>query len=227
MSSQPPQAPTYPVMLFDFDGTLADSLPTSFETFNRVAVRFGMEPMTREQAVALRKLDSRAIMKRLGGLIRSTRIMRAAKADFARHIHKVPPFPGVKESLLHLRRIGCTLGILSSNEHDTILAFLRQHRLLEHFRVIETGSPLFGKAPRLRRIRRRLNVPHANIVYVGDETRDIQAATKAGIASAAVLWGANTLEALAKFEPSHVLEHPEQLIPLAEQGQTDEVAGSE
>jgi phosphoglycolate phosphatase-like HAD superfamily hydrolase len=206
-------------VLFDFDGTIADSLPTSFETFNRVAVRYGIEPMTHDQAVALRKLDSRAIMKRLGGLIRSSRIMRAAKADFARHIHLVPPFPGITDSILHLRRIGCTLGILSSNEHDTILAFLRQHRLTEHFRVIETGSPLFGKAPRLRRIRRRLQAPHSTVLYVGDETRDVQAATKARIHAAAVLWGANTREALAPFAPEHFLSHPDQLIPLVESGQ--------
>lgn len=206
--------PAYPVVLFDFDGTIADSLPTSFDTFNRVAGRFGLEPMTREQAISLRQLDSRAIMKRLGGLIRSSRIMRAAKADFARHIHEVPPFPGVTDTIQRLRRIGCTLGILSSNEEQTILAFLEQHRLLEHFRVIETGSPLFGKAPRLRRIRRRLRVPHADILYVGDETRDVQAATKAGIDAAAVLWGANTREALSPFQPRHFLSKPEQLFDL-------------
>ncbi len=206
--------PVYPVVLFDFDGTLADSLPTSFDTFNRVAGRFGLEPMTREQAVALRQLDSRAIMKRLGGLIRSSRIMRAAKADFARHIHEVSPFPGVHDTVRQLRQAGCTLGILSSNEQQTIMAFLEQHRMVEHFRVIETGSPLFGKAPRLRRIRRQLRVEHSEVLYVGDETRDVQAATKAGIAAAAVLWGANTREALAPFQPRHFLSQPEQLVDL-------------
>lgn len=218
MPSLQSSPPAYRVVLFDFDGTIADSLPTSFETFNRVALHYGLDPITHEQAIALRRLDSRTIVKRLGGLLRSSRIMRAAKADFARHIDQVPPFPGIPEAVRQLREKGCTLGILSSNEHDTILKFLGNHRLTDLFRIIETGSPLFGKAPRLRRIRRRLNSPPGSILYVGDETRDVQAAGKAKVAAAAVLWGANTREALAPFEPRHILAHPDEIVPLVTNG---------
>jgi phosphoglycolate phosphatase-like HAD superfamily hydrolase len=51
-------------------------------------------------------------------------------------------------------------------------------------------------------------------VYVGDEVRDIVAARKAGVDVAAVSWGYNTREVLAKHEPDYLIERPELLPTL-------------
>ena len=51
-------------------------------------------------------------------------------------------------------------------------------------------------------------------IYIGDETRDIEAARKAGVKVAAVSWGLNSREALEKYQPDWLLENPKNLLLL-------------
>jgi phosphoglycolate phosphatase-like HAD superfamily hydrolase len=52
-------------------------------------------------------------------------------------------------------------------------------------------------------------------VYVGDESRDLDAARKAGVSVAAVSWGFHAPELLASMNPTYMLEHPRELLRLA------------
>ena len=93
-------------------------------------------------------------------------------------------------------------------ENDRILG--RHHAELVHF--YECGAALFGKARKLRRVARRAGVAPNQAVVIGDETRDIEAAKAAGMASAAVGWGYATPEALASFAPTLAVGSVDELV---------------
>jgi phosphoglycolate phosphatase len=66
----------------------------------------------------------------------------------------------------------------------------------------------------LKRIRRTFSLAHGEIVYVGDETRDLRAAQKAGIPSVGVTWGFNNKKSLAAFKPALLADEPKDLLQL-------------
>ena len=61
---------------------------------------------------------------------------------------------------------------------------------------------MFGKTRKFRAVIRRAKVGKGEVISIGDETRDIEAASKAGIASGAVTWGYARPEILAEHRPT-------------------------
>jgi len=77
------------------------------------------------------------------------------------------------------------------------------------------GYPrLFGKGKALKRILRAEKLERADVLYVGDEVRDIEAAQRAGVKCAAVTWGFHAADLLRTANPDFVLETPGELAAL-------------
>ena len=76
------------------------------------------------------------------------------------------------------------------------------------------GASLFGKPARLRQVLRAAGVPAAAAIYVGDETRDAEAAAQVGVAFGAVTWGYAAAEALLARRPAHVFGAPGEILGL-------------
>lgn len=204
----------YRLAIFDFDGTLADSLPWFTSVLNEVALRFGFRTVTPDEMQMLRAKGNREIVRYLGvpawklPLIAShmRRLAKGAAGDLRL-------FPGVEDLLIELCERGVKVAIVSSNGEAAMRQVLgaRAWAGLAH---VEAGAGMFGKAPRLTRPARRLGVPVSEALAVGDETRDIEAARQAGIAAAAVSWGYATREALAAAEPDHLVDGHAELLML-------------
>ncbi|MEK6545270.1 MAG: HAD hydrolase-like protein, partial [Nitrospinota bacterium] len=73
---------------------------------------------------------------------------------------------------------------------------------------------IFSKRRAIKRFIRRHYLSENNIYYVGDETRDIRAAKKAGIKCIAVTWGLNSKSALEALEPSIIVNKPSELVKV-------------
>ena len=86
-----------------------------------------------------------------------------------------------------------------------------QHQCQDYFDAIVGGVSLFKKAGELKKIKKQYSIDHNDIVYVGDETRDIIAAKKVGVRSVAVSWGYNSESALKDLQPDILVKTPEQL----------------
>jgi len=82
------------------------------------------------------------------------------------------------------------------------------------FDFISGTSPLWGKAQHLKRLLKEHKLPKQEVIMVGDELRDIEAARQCGIKIAAVSWGYNSHEALEEAKPDWLLEHPKELLKL-------------
>ena len=80
------------------------------------------------------------------------------------------------------------------------------------------GLPLFGKERVLRQIIRKNQLNPAQVIYVGDETRDVEAARKTAIRVIAVGWGFNTSQALARHQPDFLIQRPGELVEVVAGG---------
>ena len=121
------------------------------------------------------------------------------------------------EALRELQALGYALGIITSNNEVNVQIFLRSHGL-ELFDFVRCSSKLLGKARMIRSVIRRQHVRAADILFVGDETRDIEAAKKVGIRIAAVTWGYNSRRSLEAMKPDFVFESPGELVAFLASG---------
>jgi phosphoglycolate phosphatase len=204
---------TYRLAIFDFDGTLADSLPWFAEIYDQLAGEFGLRRVGRAEREDLRSRNSREIMARVGvaawQLPRIAHRLRRMKAQQAARIEL---FPGVGELLRDLARRGVRRAIVSSDAEANIRATLGpdQAALIEHW---DCGAGLFGKSAKLRRVVRRSGLPAAAALYVGDELRDGEAARAAGIGFGAVAWGYATTDALRAQAPDRLFTSIAEIAP--------------
>jgi phosphoglycolate phosphatase len=192
----------YRLAIFDFDGTLADSADWFTANLNDVADRFGFRRVDDEEIKALRRLPNREIIRRLEfPMWKLPGIARHMRGMVARDAASIQLFDGVGAMLSDLRDAGILRAIVSSNAEDNVRRILG-HELAGLIDIYECGASLFGKTAKLGKVARRAGVAPHEAIAIGDESRDIEAAKAAGMASASVAWGYADAELLAGFEPS-------------------------
>ncbi len=202
-------------LVFDFDGTIADTLGETRHIFNRIAPDYGIRQVEEHELDSLRHLSLKQLLDRLdipkrrvpALIARGTGMMRGS-------ITRLRMIEGMPEVLVELRRHANSFGILTSNASANVDLFLRTHGLREHFDFISSTSKLTGKAKHLRAIRKTFSLLPGQMLYVGDEIRDVKASQKAGIPIAAVTWGFNSRESLAAENPDYLFSHPSEFLRL-------------
>ncbi|CAN7257328.1 HAD-IA family hydrolase [Bradyrhizobium sp. LjRoot220] len=194
--------PRYRLAIFDYDGTLADSIPWFRSVFQDLIARFGLAPVSAEELEGLRGLSGREIMTRLKmpmwKLPAISRDMRRRKLAAASEISL---FGGVPKLLADLQDLGIKTAIVSSDSEASVrLGLGPATALISRF---DCGASVFGKHHKFRRVARRLQIDPSNTICIGDELRDIEAASAAGMNSGAVAWGYALPVALQAARPTH------------------------
>ncbi|WPL15771.1 Phosphoglycolate phosphatase [Thiorhodovibrio winogradskyi] len=202
---------SFGLVAFDFDGTLADSYGWLVGALNRLAPRHGFRAPSPAEEPKLRQLSAAAILRRLGiAWWKRPRVARALRQLMAREIDQIRLFPGIPSLVQSLRAHGLRLAIVSSNAPENIASVLGEcHFGL--FERVEAGLSLGGKATSLRALRRRYRLAPGQLLYIGDEVRDLEAARAAKAASGAVAWGYNHPDALRALQPDFLFECPEDI----------------
>jgi phosphoglycolate phosphatase-like HAD superfamily hydrolase len=200
-------------LIFDFDGTLADS----FELVIDIVYELTGIPHQNETEVArLRKLPLlKAAREMKIPLSRAPGLLLRGRQMMHERIHEVHPFPGIPEVLQQLHETGYHMLVMSSNSEQNVRTFLRANDLESYFDGVYGGASVISKAGALKRVMRRNRLVPANCYYVGDEVRDIVAATKAGIEPIAVTWGYQAPEALAEYHPYALVNDPAELLAVS------------
>jgi phosphoglycolate phosphatase len=202
----------YKLVIFDFDGTLADTLPYLLSAMNRLAGRYRFPRVDPGQIELLRGLDTRQILQRY-----RVPAWKLALAGFhyrrmmTRDLHSIALFPGVDHLLQHLADLGVQQAMVSSNGKKIIQGVLGPQNAA-HISHYECQASIQDKSGKLRKVLRKSGVQPHEAIYIGDEIRDMHAARLAGMASGAVSWGYTHPAALAAHSPSMVFESVEDVI---------------
>lgn len=200
------------LIAFDFDGTLADTMPWFFGTLNELAGRHRFRQVTAEEVETLRQQSSREIVEYLGisrwrlPFIARDLSRRSAEAAAA---GKFALFPGMAELLAELDGAGVTIAIVSSNKEPTVRHVLGASAA--HVTHFACNASLFGKARHFRKLLQHTGLPAASALSIGDEVRDIEAARSVGIPTAAVTWGCARESVLRAATPDLLFHSVEEL----------------
>ena len=202
----------YKLAIFDFDGTLADSGAWMFQALNEVADRYGFRRVALDEVAMLRGCDSREVMRHLGvPAWKLPRIAQHVRERIALDASAIHLFEGTHRLLRTLADRGVALAVVSSNSEDNVRHILGPD-CAALIGCYECGASLFGKAAKFRRVLQRLGTPKDQAICIGDEARDIEAATEAGLASGAVTWGYATSELLERRRPTMLFGSMEEML---------------
>lgn len=199
-------------ILFDFDGTIADTIPVIISILRQISGEFGYDYLENIDVEKFKDLKILEILKTLKiPIYKLPFILKRTNDEYKKRVAFVKPFPGIKKLTFHLKKSGFSLGILSSNKVENIKSFLIQNKM-DIFDYIYAEKSVFGKAKAMKSFLKKNNLKSENIVYIGDEIRDIEAARKNNIQIIAVSWGFNSKKALQKYAPDDLIDSPEDLL---------------
>ena len=203
---------TAKVVLLDFDGTIADTYQAIADITNKLSSEFGYKYLDQEELLLLKNLSSREIVKRAEiSVFKIPFLVKRVRSELSKEIGNLKPIPGIERVLLTLKNQGYTLGIVTSNVKDNVEIFLTKNNLKYLFSFIYSSTSIFGKHRVINQAIAQNSLNRQDIVYVGDETRDIRSAKKSRIGMIAVSWGFNSAEILTEYQPDILVDRPKDL----------------
>ncbi|NNL58785.1 MAG: HAD-IA family hydrolase [Nitrosopumilus sp.] len=199
-------------IIFDFDGTIADTLDSVVRIVNDHAEHFGYKKVTKEDIPYLQGKKPREILSYLGiSIFKLPSWVKKIHSEINKEITNMTPTVNISPLLSELHHDErFQIGILTSNTQENVKQFLDKNELV-FFDFIRTGKSVFGKSHVINKILKQRHVSKNEVFYVCDEVRDIEAARKSGIRSIAVTWGYNTKDALLKENPDFLANTPDEL----------------
>jgi phosphoglycolate phosphatase len=201
-------------VVFDFDGTLADSKNVAISVINQLAARHKYKPVSPEALEELRKLTIAERCKMLGWPVYKLPLLAAELYRLYKHsLHEVNLFPGIRELLTELQRNNILVAILSSNSEQNIRTFLQANNL-EFVQHVICSNRIFGKDKMLRKFLKTHRLQPENVLYAGDEVRDVVACKKCGIPIAWVSWGFDSRELVQPENPDFIVHSPADILNL-------------
>ncbi|MBN2002580.1 MAG: HAD-IA family hydrolase [Anaerolineae bacterium] len=201
----------YKLVIFDFDGTLADSFPWFAGVINEVADKYRFKKIAEREQETLRGYTVNQILKHLDVPVwKIPKIAHHLREQMAQDIHEIALFDGVGALLQHLSQQGATLAVVSSNSYENIRQVLGDNAgAIHHY---ECGIDVFGKASKLRKVLAKSKMRPEDAIYIGDEIRDIEAAHEVHIASGSVTWGYNRADVLRTHTPCEIFNSLEEIV---------------
>lgn len=213
--------PRYRTLLFDLDGTLIDSIGLIVDSYHHTMAAHGLPPQPDEYwtrgtgtplTVQLAPFVSDALP--IDVLVATYR-----EYNLANHDTRVRPFPGVPEAISRLHALGCRLGLVTSKNRQGSLRGLGVAGIAHAFELIISADDVRNPKPHPEPVLRALEglgAAPGECVYVGDSVHDLESGRAAGVATAAVVWGALPRHALARARPDHWIETAADLLDLAD-----------
>ena len=162
-----------PAVIFDFDGTVADSVASIFEIARELARESGRRVPDWSELPELRTLPTREIMRRFEiHPARLPGLLWRGRRRFRERLPLIAPVPGIEAVLWALKDQGFRLGLASTNSPENIELFTQRHGL-PAWEMSAAGGGLFGKNRLLRRLLSAYELDPRRTAVVGDEVRDV------------------------------------------------------
>ena len=202
-------------LLFDFDGTLVDSFHCVMGKAILLAEELKFRKINQDEIEHLRNLSALEIIRYLDiPIYKIPQIIYQMRKHLHHEMERLQPIthmPQVVEKLCHA---GFSLGILTSNSKENVVDWLESHHLQHYFHFIRTESRFLSKKYLLKKTLKIYKINPSQTFYIGDETRDVDAAKKNKVKSIAVTWGYNSEKTLLKCQPTHIIRNPEEILTI-------------
>jgi 2-phosphoglycolate phosphatase len=208
-------------VLFDFDGTLADTAPDLAAAVNRMRLEQGHEPLPIERLRPFASAGARGLVHAGFGIKPDDAEYRALRETFLEYYAErvcehTRLFPGIAELLRELQARAIRWGVVTNKATRLTERILVELNLKPDCVACGDTTPHLKPHPAsLLHAAQQLRLTPESCIYLGDDLRDIKAARAAGMRPIAVEWGYHHPESgdpLA-WDAAAVIAHPLELIP--------------
>jgi len=206
-------------IIFDFDGTIADTLLFSFQKFLEISKLLQIDNLSDKQII--KEIRSKSYQELLKGSFKRAwlklpyvvSMIKNMQVELEKEMESIKFFPGIKKFLFDLKKEGYKLAIISSNRKENIDKFIKFNKL-NVFDFVHGKTDLFGKSNYLEKFLGDFSLKKSEVIYIGDEIRDVEACKKVGIKMIGVSWGLHTIEALKKAEVDYIAKKPSEILKI-------------
>lgn len=208
--------PKYSTIVFDLDGTIADTLPLIYRAFNAaLGPEFGRELAPDEIRAMFGPPDNHIIRDVVGGEAGQAAFDRYVDVYEREHDQHVALFDGLVDIFREARARGSTLAVVTGKSRVTALFTLDALGVAPYFENVFAGDDVAKQKPdpeALVALFRLLDrPPDRTAVIVGDSAADVLAGRAVGIDTIGVLWGVPDHHSLLAAGPDVVCENVGQL----------------
>jgi phosphoglycolate phosphatase len=200
----------YRYIIFDFDGTIADSGALVDKILDDLAVKNKFQGLS---AKDFKHREGLTLSKKIQMLLFIRKVSKTFKERYKEIIPVLKPFEKMLGLLAAVHAAGYPLVIISSNTEANIKAFFRNHQFDLKMTVLSSEG-LFGKHKAIKAFLKQCGCATGDVLYAGDEIRDINACHKAGIDIAFVTWGLDGKDDVSAMMPKFIIDDPDQLSEI-------------
>jgi phosphoglycolate phosphatase len=214
-----------PLIVFDMDGTLIDSVALIVETVTDAFSAIN-EPVPTETAIrAISGITARDAMAILAPGAHDGRVEELV-TSYRTHYHqragreREPMFSGALEALDRLqRRRDTTLAVATGKGYRGAVTLLENHGILERFHSVQTPDHNRGKPDpqMIETAMAKAGATRAETVMIGDTVHDMRMARAARVGAIGVAWGYHTVVELNEAGADTIIESFDQLDPAIDQ----------
>ena len=199
-------------VIFDFDGTIVDSRALIVKFYNEFASSNGYKEIKLEEIEHLSTMSIPDRCKLLEiPLYTIPKMALNAKKKYREAIPTLKAFEGIGDLIRVMKSAGLDISIISSNGFYNIKTFL-QYNDLDIFDNIFSSRNLFGKQYKINSFLKNFNLAKGDVIYIGDELRDIVACRKSGVKIISVSWGWDSGQLLFANNPDFLANKPSEIL---------------
>jgi phosphoglycolate phosphatase len=200
-------------IIFDLDGTIADTFHIGLSVANELSEKYNYEPIKDSPVIRDLSFKEFLISHLKLGKIKLFLWAREVRRLLSKRHKDIKIFPEIKETLEELKK-NYSFGILTSNSTKNTLNILKNNDIEHLFSFIYTNCAAFSKWRYLRKIQKKEHLNKDEIIYIGDEIRDVESCNKAQIPIIAVSWGANSTKILKEEGANYYAYRPWDIVNI-------------
>jgi len=208
-------------VLFDFDGTLADTNPLIIKTFKETfATLLPDQPFTDSEIINCIGPTLEQTGRKYFPEDPETFVNVYRELNGKYHDEMIKIYPGILEMVSILKEKGLKLAVVSSKRRDFVVRGLRQTGLLDFFDYIVAADDVNEPKPDAEGILKAMNhygVTQAECLMVGDNSHDVDAAKNAGVKGIAVGWAFKGVDYLAALEPDYLVMDAMEIVEIIDE----------
>jgi pyrophosphatase PpaX len=204
-------------LLFDFDGTLLNTNNLIIESFMHVFDEKFPGQFTKSDCLAFIGPSLKETFEKIAPDQTEQLITQYRAWNELHHDELVTEYDGVVETLNTLHEMGIRLVIVSTKIHDNVvkgLNVLGVTHLFEHIIGFDDVQHVKPHPEPIEKALALLQLEKEDVIMIGDNSHDIEAAHNAGVDSAGVAWSIRGEAYLQQYRPTYILQHMSNLIEI-------------
>ena len=198
-------------IIFDFDGTIANTKAFAYQVYTKLTDQYGIKQLSEKEFDHLKTLT---LVDKFRvhdiSIFKLPKLVRQARKTISMVMNEIKPYDQMIELLQLLHKNNILLFIVSSNSKNNILVFTNQYNI-NFFEKIYGRAKYFKKEKTLKKVLKEYNLNQEEVLYIGDEVRDIRSCKKINLPIVSVTWGFDDKDMLEKENPNYIADDMESL----------------